>query len=222
MLQISLTIVEPGKELFALTGEIGNISNLRATSSYEHWLEGRNAGTITDYPRWSEPVRALLARCIASVAPSEDEDVAMPLDWSVIRIDIGINGGGRARRPTRIAMVRAERRSGAVAVGWTEGTLRGHKELILRNGYADVWEFVQHMLCKSVFLKDDLPPTRPLYVPYYCDDTGYPYMDPADLPEPVRSAFERRQSHSGRPCIRGCWMAMYIHDYADFVNGQRG
>ena len=74
MLRIVLTITTAsGQQLVYDDGEIGNITDLDAISSYEVLLDGRKVSAqLHGYPRWSEPVRGLLARCIAIAEPDSD------------------------------------------------------------------------------------------------------------------------------------------------------
>jgi hypothetical protein len=221
MLVVKLTVMVPGEPI-VLDGEIGNVSNLAAISSYEARLEGRKTVTLEGYPRWSEPVQGLLARCIAlSKANAEQTDeVRLPSNWKSVRVDIGLNSGGRSRRIERLAMCRVERQDGNICtVGSREATLiRFFECLDLRPNYDDVWDVAHHALCVSTFGDDVLLPTKPLDVPIH-EEPGYSYVLSHEIPEPLRSAFEYRQRWSGRPCVpRG---AHWSWDYLDFVNGQR-
>ena len=65
MLKVNLKVqrtVDPF--LLELEGKIGNISNLDAISTYAADLEDRSLAVLENYPRWSESVRGLVARCI--------------------------------------------------------------------------------------------------------------------------------------------------------------
>jgi hypothetical protein len=133
MLVVKLTVIAPGVDPIVLDGEIGNVSNLAAISSYEAWLEGRKTVMLEGYPRWSEPVQGLLARCIAlSEAKAEPPDEAcLPANWISVRVDIGLNSGGRSRKIKRLAMCRMERQDGNICtVGSREGALSRFFELV--------------------------------------------------------------------------------------------
>lgn len=221
MLVVKLTLMAPGVAPIVLDGEIGNISNLAAMSSYEAWLQGRLTVTLENYPRWSEPVQGLLARCIALSKAKDDStgEAGLP-DWKSVRVDIGLNLGGRSQKIVRLAMCRIERQEGNICtVGSREGTLCGFVEDVqLRPIYRDVWDVAHQAICVSTFGGDVLPPKKPLDVPIH-EEPGYSYVLSHEIPEPLRSAFEYRQRWSGRPCVpRG---AHWSWDYLDFVNGQR-
>jgi len=225
MLEVVMAVTAPGGKPLVFNGDLGNISNLAALSSYEAWFEGRPATILADYPRWCEPVRGLVARCIAQTELADvTKNAMLPDNWVSARIDIGLNGGGRALRPTRIAMVRVDKEADAegverLTVCWSEGRLQACTDVAPRQEYSDVWELASHMLRVSVWGRDrDIPPTRPVIVPAY---EGGLYMRTSDLPEPVRSAFEWRQRYSGRPCMNGHWDACWFWDWTDFLNGQR-
>jgi hypothetical protein len=215
VLEIVMTIITSSDRI-EMFGKIGNVSNLAATSSYVAWVEGCGEVRLDGYPRWCEPVRGLLARCLELTEPGKP----LPADWVSVRVDIGLNGGGLQRRPTRLAMCRIERRASDIySVGWVEGSLRGFIEVQPRaHGYPDACRLAQHALNVSVWNVDEIPQAQPLVVPVYDNR----YMRTSDLPEPARSAFEYRQRHSGRPCIWAHWDACWIWDWEDFQSGQRG
>jgi hypothetical protein len=220
MLIIKLTEIAPGVDPIVLDGENGNISNLAALSSYKAYLEGRRTVTLEDYPRWSEPVRGLLARCIAlsEAEALPNNGFRFSENWKSVRVDIGLNSGVRSQRIERLAMCRIERSGDQCAIGWTEGPLKGFVEVQQRQSYRDVWDVAQHALCTSTFNANVIPPVVPLHVPIH-EEPGFLYVLSREIPEPLRSAFEYRQRWSGRPCIpRG---AHWSWDYLDFVNGQR-
>ncbi|NVO04743.1 MAG: hypothetical protein HXX19_01705 [Rhodoferax sp.] len=215
MLGIFLTFTTAnGQQTVYDEGEIGNVSNLAAFSSYETLLEGRKVSAqLHDYPRWSEPVRGLLARCI-NVAEHDVNPVPVPEDWRSLRVDIGIQSGYQ-RGTTRLAMCRIERLEDGCTVGHQEGPLAGFIDGVqLRAAYADIWELAQHALNLSVWGVDSIPPVKPLDVKRYDDGK---YIRSSELPEPLRSAFEYRQRWSGKPCIRDAWDANWAWDLDDFV-----
>lgn len=157
MLIVLVTVVHRSGRRTVLTGEIANVSDLRAVSAYEAWLDDRDGGRLAGYPRWSEPVRALVARCIALSRPRPAKAVAgrrprtdsaqARIGWARLRVDIGLKPGGHGR-VRRLAMVRMVRpgpalssiskadstlatsdRVDAISLGWIEGPLRGHREI---------------------------------------------------------------------------------------------
>jgi len=165
MLRIVLTITAAsGKRLVYDDGEIGNITNLDAISSYEVLLDGRKVSAeLHGYPRWSEPVRGLLARCI-DVAELDSDLVQVPEDWTALRVDIGIQSG-RQRHPTRLAMCCVTRETGTFNVGFLEGKLSGFIEDVQpRESYQDMWDLAQHALNVSVWNLDAIPAVRPIEI----------------------------------------------------------
>jgi hypothetical protein len=218
MLRIFLTLTTAaGERIVFDQGEIGNVSNLNTISSYEILLDGRDVcSQLHNYPRWSEPVRGLLARCI-DVTVLDEDFVPLPDDWASLRVDIGIQSGYQ-RGTTRLAMCRIAREDGVCTVGHEEGTLKGFiDDVQLRKGYSDIWDLAQHALNLSVWGVDAIPPVNPLVIKKY---DGGMYIRSSEIPEPLRSAFERRQRYSGRPSI-GVHDAHWSWDLEDFIGGTR-
>jgi hypothetical protein len=103
VLEIVMTIITSSSDRIEMFGEIGNVSNLAATSSYVAWFEGCGEVRLDGYPRWCEPVRGLLARCLELTEPGKP----LPADWVSVRVDIGLNGGGLQRQHRDKAVVQA-------------------------------------------------------------------------------------------------------------------
>jgi hypothetical protein len=220
MIEVSASLYRDGeRRVTHLEGALANASGLKAVSGYQADFDGRDSVLLRDYPRWSESVRALVARCIAIGSPSAAVTLA-PDRWSAVQICIGIRGGGRGNlRP--IAMVQMAAGIEYLEIGWVEGRLSGFCDSIpIRNNCTDAWQLVQLALSVSVFGSDYIPEVRPLDVKFYSHG-NIPYVRTSELPEPVRSAFEARQARSARPVISGAADACYSWDWDDFLNGQR-
>ena len=231
MLIVLVTVVGRSGRSMVLQGEIANVGDLRAVSSYEAWLEDRDGQRLDRYPRWCEPVRALVARCIAQSRPhaakgdagkrTRSDAAQARIGWSRLRVDIGLQPGGRGRvrRLAMARMVRPESGEGQLELGWIEGPLRGHREIQPRRAYPDAWSLAEHALTESVFLKDELPVPIALDIPIRQTGTSSSFVLANDIPEPARSAFKWRQQYSGRPCFPAD--AHHAWDWLDFINGQR-
>lgn len=249
MLIVLVTVVHRSGRRTVLTGEIANVSDLRAVSAYEAWLDDRDGGRLAGYPRWSEPVRALVARCISLSRPRPAKAVAgrrprtdsaqARIGWARLRVDIGLKPGGygRVRRLAMVRLVRPEARpsgassplgaftlaasdrADALSLGWIEGPLRGHREIAPRCHYPDAWSLAEHALTESVFLRDARTEPVALDIPVRQKGSSSSFILASDIPEPARSAFEWRQRHSGRPSH--AWDAHHAWDWIDFLNGQR-
>ncbi len=207
-----------------LEGELWNISGLATRSGYDFWFEDRvkvkDDAQLQDYPRWCESTRGLLARCLALTAPSATA-LGLP-DWQEMQVDIGLRPGGRgAVRPLAMACAVHES-DGTLSVGYKEaegpvGHRAGHAS---RAAYRDVWGLAEHVLRLSLFEADELPAAVALDVPVH-KSGNLPYVRFSEIPEPARSVFERRMSHSTRPVIAGAFDAVYAWDWTDFLGGQR-
>ncbi|MDP2380198.1 MAG: hypothetical protein Q8M35_06900 [Pseudohongiella sp.] len=70
---------------------------------------------------------------------------------------------------------------------------------------ASVWDLVARAIAKSLSGQERLP-ARPaqIQVPVHTDaDTGLKYVRMEDIPEPARTAFDRRMQGSAAPVIHG-------------------
>jgi hypothetical protein len=164
MIEIRVTLHSHGARDAALfEGDVANVSRLRALSSYRADFDGRASVILTDYPRWSESARALVARCISIGTPAQD--AAWSLDrWSAVQISLGIRNGGRGNLHP-ISMIQLHAGTDCDQVGWIEGNLTGFCQCVpSRSEYADIWQLVQFALTFSAFGSDTLPEPRPLDV----------------------------------------------------------
>ena len=86
---------------------------------------------------------------------------------------------------------------------------------------ASVWDLVVRALAKSLYGTERIP-RRPtlIDVPLHEDD-GVRYVRIAEIPEPVRSIFERRMLGSTEPFIEGETHCVYASDWLTFLRGGR-
>jgi hypothetical protein len=84
-----------------------------------------------------------------------------------------------------------------------------------------IWDLVARAIAKSLTGQERLPRRpRPIKVPIHMDGTlGYVRM--AEIPEPVRSIFERRMFGSTGPLIKGEEDCVYAWVWQAFINGGR-
>jgi hypothetical protein len=201
-------------------GEIWNTSNLRAMSSYNFKLQNRQTlGELTGYPRWCESVMGLLARCIFLTETSEFQPLAP--DWQECKIEILLVPGGRMKSAKNLAMASIERNEdGTVNVGSSEIGVNQHFEALpMREIYDDVWSLAEHALRIAVFGADLLPPAKALDIPVFKSD-GIQYIRIRDIPEPTRTVFDERMSHSTVPIIEGARDAVYVWDWLNFLGAR--
>jgi hypothetical protein len=86
---------------------------------------------------------------------------------------------------------------------------------------ATVWDLVARALAKALSGSERLPrrPAR-LAVPMH-HDGSVAYVRLSDIPEPARSAFERRMRGSTVPVIPGEGDCAYSWDWLGFISGGR-
>lgn len=86
---------------------------------------------------------------------------------------------------------------------------------------ASVWDLVLRCIAKAMFGKEQMPkrptPVAELVPTHTEEGRAFPYVLMAEIPEPAQSEFSRRVSHSTVP-MPG---AAYLHDWQDFLRGQR-
>lgn len=84
---------------------------------------------------------------------------------------------------------------------------------------ASVWDLVGRAIAKSLSGQERLPVRPdPVTVPIYTDG-DLPYVRMCEIPEPARSAFERRMRWSTVPVIPGKGDCAYSWDWLDFIEG---
>jgi hypothetical protein len=139
-------------------------------------------------------------------------------DWQVCRIEILLVPGGRIKSAKSLAIASIEHNEdGTVNVGSSEIGIDQHFDALpMRNRYDDVWSLAEHALRVAVFGADLLPAAKPLDIPIFkCD--GIQYIRIRDIPEPTRTVFDERMSHSTVPIIKGASDAVYVWDWLNFL-----
>lgn len=84
---------------------------------------------------------------------------------------------------------------------------------------ASVWDLVARAISKALSGQERLPP-RPvqIQVPVHTDaDTGLQYVRIEDIPEPAKTAFDRRMQGSTAPVMPGEMDCIYAHDWLRFI-----
>lgn len=86
---------------------------------------------------------------------------------------------------------------------------------------ASVWDLVGRAIAKSLSGQERLPRRHdPVAVPIHVDG-NLTYVRMCEIPEPARSAFERRMRGSTVPVIPGAGDCAYSWDWLDFIEGAR-
>ena len=205
-----------------LNGRIWNASGLATRSDYGFFFAGRETpgeALLRRYPRWCEPVRVLVARCLAMSKPPAQEVLAC--SWELMILKIVLRPGGRGGE--LLDTVGAERTEDG-ELSFIRDTAAGgtfHVNAVIpRTRYADAWDLADHALRVTTFNDDALPAPKELNVPVRRQD-DVSFVCTRDIPQPARSVFEKRMWHSTRPVVPGYPDAAYAWDWLDFLGGQR-
>ena len=151
----------------------------------------KHRALLRGYPRWAEPTRAFLARCLDAVLVTSDASAWFPTDnceltvtdWSTQSV-VDFVSFGDLRRATPVAR--------------TAGVLG-------RSG----WQLMRWVCAQDAFGRQELPeppmPVRPTI--YEC--SGVKYCRTSELPIEARVTFERLQTHLDRPFVPAVPDAVY-------------
>lgn len=206
----------------SLVGRVWNASGIAARSDYGFSFAGRESSgdvLLRQYPRWCEPVRVLVARCLALSKPPAGEVLAC--NWEYMILKIALRPGGRdGELLDTVVAERTEDGELSFIRGTTDGGTFHLNAVKPRASYADAWDLADHALRVSTFHDDELPAPKELKVPVRRQD-GLSFICTRDIPEPARSVFEKRMWHSTRPVVPGYPDAVYVWDWLDFLGGRR-
>lgn len=154
-------------------------------------LRPKHRTVLRAYPRWAEPTRAFLARCLDVVLVTSDATEWFPTDgceltvtdWSTqSMVDFISFGDLRHTTPAR-------RKASALG----------------RNG----WQLMRWVCAQDAFGRQELPePPMPLRPTIY-EFSGVAYCRTSDLPIEARVIFERLQAHLDRPFVPAVPDAVY-------------
>jgi len=86
---------------------------------------------------------------------------------------------------------------------------------------SSVWDLVARAIAKSLSGQERLPRRPDLVAVPIHTDGNLPYVRMCDIPEPARSAFERRMRWSTVPVIPGKGDCAYSWDWQAFIGGGR-
>lgn len=163
---------------------------------------------LRGYPRWAEPTRAFLARCLDAVLVTSNASEWFPTgkceltvtDWSTQSI-VDLVSFGDPHRETPIS--RAPSGLG-------------------RSG----WQLVRWVCAQDAFGMQELPePPMPVRPTIY-ESSGVRYCRTSELPIEARVTFERLQTHLDRPFVPAVpdaaypwWIESFLRDELPPING---
>ena len=180
-----------------LRGLIASAENRGAVSDYwvsllDPSLPPKHRAIVRGYPRWAEPTRAFVARCLDAVLVMSDPSSWFPTDgceltvteWSTQTV-VDFISFGDLRHAYPVS------RAAAVPIG--------------RNG----WQVMKWVCAQDAFGSQDLPSAPMPLRPTGYDRSGVKYCRTSDLPIEARVAFERLQTHLDRPFVPAVPDAVY-------------
>lgn len=162
--------------------------------------------TLCAYPRWNEPVNALVARCLATV--QEHPDV-LARTWSTfdhISIAVFLN-------VSLLTVTKSEVSAGLLLDGATV------LEAPRLSAGCSPWLAAQYRLSHVVWGSTDMPPVPPATDPPVYEKEGQRYCRIKDLPPEAAAVYARHRMGSTTPCISGVDDAVYVHDIVRFLAG---
>ena len=160
-------------------------------------------GTLSNYPRWSEPLSVFTARALAPVlknAPS----ARPPSACFRYVLDISLNGQRLSRTPFALL-------DGSLALS--------NNRFFELNEPRVGWYLASAALCADQVGSLDLPAVPPILEPQVYEYDGVRYCRSVDLPPEARVAFESAQRGSQCPWIPGVEDAFYVQDMLSFLEG---
>ena len=178
--------------LIASTQNRGTVSDFWV-SLLDPGHQPKHRAIVRGYPRWAEPTRAFVARCLDAVLVMSDPSSWFPTDgceltvteWSTQAV-VDVISFGDLRHANQVA-----RAAPAVSIG--------------RNG----WQVMRWVCAQDAFGSQDLPNVPMPLRPKIFECSGVKYCRTSDLPIEARVAFERLQTHLDRPFVPAVPDAVY-------------
>lgn len=235
------------------SGRVYNVSHLNARSNYQFAFQGRSLKggarprtVLGNYPRWSEPARALMARCLNLTARDAKEGVRPPpAGLNLLRVEIHLDSRGVCRLLSELT---ARRQNGSdrfqvdatdLILGGKDATPKAfwtadsQPSCHLVHPGEDAWDLAQRALRASVWGAQAgsgklgrlaaAKPLRPPIFPMEKDPRGFlDYIRLQDIAcESARATFAWRvaQGRQPRPCVPGVPDAYDASQWHLFLNG---
>lgn len=156
---------------------------------------------LRGYPRWSEPLTGLVARCLALVA--DESETPSPNHLRLATLSITLE-----RCQLAEAHLIPEHAS------TSEDCLRPPTQ---RRSSISLWSLMQKQLADEVWGMTDVPPLpEPVSVPVY-QHGAMAYCRARDLPHEARVVFDRWRFGRARPDIPGVGDAVHVSDVEAFL-----
>ena len=190
---------------YRLQGTIAAVSGGRSVS-YVTKLRNQHGepvarGELQDHPRWSEPLIAVVARCLNSAL----EDRLDP--WFAFQhatLDVALRG-------QRIANL------ACVSQLWPTCSREQLPSLFDAAAPPNAWAIACLACTASAWQQLSMPPMpKPLHVPVY-EYAGIRYCRAADLPDEARETFDRWAFGASTPAVPGVPDAVFEWDVQHFL-----
>lgn len=179
-----------------LRGLIASSTNNGEVSDY--WVSllderhrPKHRALLRGYPRWAEPTRAFVARCLDAVLVMSDATAWFPTDgckltvtdWSTQSTVDFISFGDLRRLTSAARTTDSAGRSG--------------------------WQVMRWSCAQDAFGRQELPEHPTPLRPTIYESSGVKYCRTSDLPIEARVTFERLQTHLDRPFVPAVPDAVY-------------
>lgn len=162
----------------------------------------KHRALLRGYPRWAEPTRAFVARCLNAGLATSDASAWFPTDsceltvtdWSTQRVVDIVSFGDLGR---------------TIPVARTRGALG-------RSG----WHLMRWVCAQDAFGGQGLPALPSPVRPTIYEWSGVKYCRTSELPNEARVTFERLQTHLDRPFVPAVPDAVYPWWLESFLRGE--
>ncbi len=156
---------------------------------------------LCGYPRWAEPTRHFLARCLDAVLVTSDASAWFPTesceltvtDWATQSVVDFVSIGDLRRATPVVRTARGRGRSG--------------------------WQLVRWICAQEAFGRQELPEPPMPVTPRIYDYSGVKYCRTSELPLEARVTFERLQAHLDCPFVPAVpdaaypwWLNIFLRD----------
>jgi len=216
VLKIDIVWETLASERHQRTVRIGNISGGAVAHYAVEVIHCKDVSAIHEflnYPRWSEPLLAFVARAIESVAGALNLPPMGPLASVVCTVNIVPHGVGKGRQ---LAEVTAEKGTRAWLLRCKEQDAQHRRQTFVPEARSALGLLIE-ALSRLVWREPCLPQMpEPLTIPQHAH-AGVGYVRMADVPIWVAPTFTRFMRNRVRPAVPGETDVAYARDWRMFL-----
>lgn len=218
MLKIDIIWETGTAERHERTVRIGNISGGSIAHYAVEVVDGTQVSAIHEflnYPRWSEPLLAFVARASESVTGAFNLPPMAPVARVVCTVNIVPHGVvGRARQLAEVTVTKGARNWSLSCV---EQDARPRRQTFVPQAQKALNLLIE-ALCRLVWREPHLPEVpEPLVIPEHVHGRVR-YVRMADVPVWVAPHFSRFMRHRVRPEVPGETDVAYLRDWRMFLS----